>query len=765
MAKFEKQKCVHCLQYFDVLTKDHVFPDSWYPESSSLGLEKWTVPACQECNNRLGTIEEEVLNILSVSLDENELGAQGLNTRINNFLLSKDEKNIGRSIKFLMDLINNTVPYIYEKGNDKVLSGLTPKDGIRSPLMIRTPYDKLLKVSEKIIRGLEYVLRNRLIEEDRMINIIIPHENNEKELEYINNWQKLILPEEENIHRGHGFVVKYGVSSSDDNWVIYNVKIWNHINIWAFVAPKNKIQKKQSANRTKSNELINEATNVFRQKKLKESIRLINLSIETDPTNFYAYYTKAGIYYEIDDYKKALNAINIAITLKPNNFKAMDMKVSILGLLGRYKDAAIVADEALALNLDDGLFFRKGVSLYHSREFNDSIKAFDECLKMNPNHEEATIKKISALTLTRRYSEAISLYDSSDLPKLEDSTLENNIGFSLINIGENERAETELKKALLSDINHEISATIYLNLFRLKYITKDYKMFIYYLYLHIISSIKAHILFYKKHKKIDRHVPKVNKYNGPGSLFSSHSQLRELKAIWKIFDTPFFWFLCNDTFDWFAVNIPLDLLGNNKFKGDIDLLVSMPRHIPSNNNTSSRYRAFEVKSVSVNRGGVVKSSKRGKHKKIFSQLNKLKKFGCEQIFLLELYVIERGYSDSQIFPNKEITEEIESKRNNFISHGFGYVTIAQEPSPYFNEHSGGISHMPINVLPAKDQEVESAFSDLTKYIDEFYKKEISNYNENRKFPVVSYCNKCKQLIMLYTDDYSFNCPDCGKKIY
>jgi len=42
--KFPQGRCIHCLEEFSSLTSDHVFPDSWYPETTPDNLEKWQMP-------------------------------------------------------------------------------------------------------------------------------------------------------------------------------------------------------------------------------------------------------------------------------------------------------------------------------------------------------------------------------------------------------------------------------------------------------------------------------------------------------------------------------------------------------------------------------------------------------------------------------------------------------------------------------------------------------------------------------------------------
>lgn len=62
-------RCVHCLRDGVELTKDHVFPSSWYPDTAPK-VARWTVPACAPCNSSLGKLEQELLIRLALCMDQ-----------------------------------------------------------------------------------------------------------------------------------------------------------------------------------------------------------------------------------------------------------------------------------------------------------------------------------------------------------------------------------------------------------------------------------------------------------------------------------------------------------------------------------------------------------------------------------------------------------------------------------------------------------------------------------------------------------------------
>ncbi len=147
-------------------------------------------------------------------------------------------------------------------------------------------------------------------------------------------------------------------------------------------------------------------------------------------------------------------------------------------------------------------------------------------------------------------------------------------------------------------------------------------------------------------KKLNLGVPVPGGPTPLPPLFEAKPQNREARAIWKMFRTPTPWALCNDWWQWFAINIPMSLAGS-EFEGDLDIIVSMPDKLPPTVDGGSRYRVFETKSVLVHADGTSKSIKSGKTEKILKQLKKLERFGCQNIFLFEIHVMQAGFSPTQ----------------------------------------------------------------------------------------------------------------------
>ena len=61
--------------------RDHVFPTSWYPDSTPHEVQRPWAPSCLKCNKDLGALEEELLLYLVLSLDPKERDSIGLPTK------------------------------------------------------------------------------------------------------------------------------------------------------------------------------------------------------------------------------------------------------------------------------------------------------------------------------------------------------------------------------------------------------------------------------------------------------------------------------------------------------------------------------------------------------------------------------------------------------------------------------------------------------------------------------------------------------------
>ena len=237
-AKFVNQQCVHCLNRFDELTKDHVFPESWYPDSTPLNMEKWVVPSCLDCNNKLGSIEDELYKKFAICMTSGDIASSGVSKKvIQKYIFSseEDERNKGRKLTNLKRLIKDVNWFDNDKLPKNIMKnfGNVAKNSKKS-MLVHIPAQLLNPFCEKIIRGLEFRLMDSLVYNNRKIQIIHLPDFTEFVSSEILQLNNILTKDGAKVNRGPGFVVRYvkDVHSS----MLYHITIWGKWEIWASIS-------------------------------------------------------------------------------------------------------------------------------------------------------------------------------------------------------------------------------------------------------------------------------------------------------------------------------------------------------------------------------------------------------------------------------------------------------------------------------------------------------------------------------------------------
>ena len=216
-------KCIHCLKESENITKDHVFPRSWYTDDTPSWIQRWTAPSCSECNQKFGKMEQDLFVKLAACIDPHKAEASGINNKL--------KKTFAKRPHFTRSLLAELRPYTKGK---KVFPGLGPHSNfpIESQLYIPAPTE-LIPVLEKIFRGVEYVMAGEYIEYPYKLKIY----HIEKEPQEIKNifnqcGQKEIL--------GPGFKIERAVPTGIKRPVIYKQTTWGTIVSYASIFEDNK---------------------------------------------------------------------------------------------------------------------------------------------------------------------------------------------------------------------------------------------------------------------------------------------------------------------------------------------------------------------------------------------------------------------------------------------------------------------------------------------------------------------------------------------
>jgi len=226
--------CTYCLESFDRLTWDHVLPVSWYPDSTPDDTEKWKVPACRECNENLGRIEEDLLLRLGLCLEPDSISSLGISHKALRAVsphYAKNERDRRIRERKRKKLLGEVV-HFEEAPEEGLLPHFGPLpwlkyDGYHAVLI---PQENLKSYTEKLVRGMALILDERLLDDEYEIDLhIIREDDDRKALELFEGRSSLY-------HRGLGFIVRRMVREDEKAWM-YAFEIWGRLKFYAVVHP------------------------------------------------------------------------------------------------------------------------------------------------------------------------------------------------------------------------------------------------------------------------------------------------------------------------------------------------------------------------------------------------------------------------------------------------------------------------------------------------------------------------------------------------
>ena len=231
-----QKRCIHCLKTSDKITRDHVFPKSWYPESTPATTQRLTAPSCFDCNNTSGEIEKKLFCRLIPCISPEKQAIWGLRERFSRSLgigISNGElpsEELLARKKLAVELYNELKPYT---AGAQTFPGFGPHAGYppETQMGIRIPGPELIAVSKKIVRGLEYVLnKKRYIEPPYELDVYFVEEGNNIAQVYT-----LLSTHGTKKEQGPGFTVERVAATTGTFSVIYRIIIWDTLVVYASI--------------------------------------------------------------------------------------------------------------------------------------------------------------------------------------------------------------------------------------------------------------------------------------------------------------------------------------------------------------------------------------------------------------------------------------------------------------------------------------------------------------------------------------------------
>jgi hypothetical protein len=160
--------CIHCREYAEELTNDHVPPESWYSDSTPLNLEKWRAPACRKCNSEYGKLERSLFQRLALGVEPWIVGGEGVGERaLRSFdpRAAKNPKDRAHRVAAL-ERVRNRLKHMDNVDQPETV---LPNIGTIGPpseqgyAIDRVEWDELRRYIEKLVRGISFVATQRVL--------------------------------------------------------------------------------------------------------------------------------------------------------------------------------------------------------------------------------------------------------------------------------------------------------------------------------------------------------------------------------------------------------------------------------------------------------------------------------------------------------------------------------------------------------------------------------------------------------------------------
>lgn len=233
--KFPPGRCVHCLDEFDFLTSDHVFPDSWYPDTTPENLEKWQMPACSECNKIHGRMENDLLLRFGLCIDPADQKSLGITQKALRSVdpeCAKKPKDREHRLKRRNKILRTLVPSatIHDESifpNFGRYPGFPAED---QPGVLIAESD-LKMLGEKLVRGITYVIDKCFIEKDHKVEVFFLRD------EAATPILAQLQTHGAKYECGPGITVLRVVPHDMPTAALFAIEIWGRLHMYAAVQP------------------------------------------------------------------------------------------------------------------------------------------------------------------------------------------------------------------------------------------------------------------------------------------------------------------------------------------------------------------------------------------------------------------------------------------------------------------------------------------------------------------------------------------------
>jgi hypothetical protein len=233
-VKLGPGKCVHCLKEVEERNYDHVFPESWYPDSTPPDIEKWQIPSCIPCNSDYGKLEQEFLIKIGLCLEPDNPASATIVQKALRSLKPAAARNprdarhrFGRSQRIVAEALEGDK--IPDHGH---FPGLGDRwadiSGERTAILV--PKESFVRITEKIVRGICFIEDGIFIEPPYTIDFYALPENSIMPwTDALDRWGKVYA-------REPGIVIRRAVAHEDGISSLFEITFWKQFKTYAIVS-------------------------------------------------------------------------------------------------------------------------------------------------------------------------------------------------------------------------------------------------------------------------------------------------------------------------------------------------------------------------------------------------------------------------------------------------------------------------------------------------------------------------------------------------
>jgi hypothetical protein len=226
-------KCVHCLAEVAERDWDHVFPISWYPDTTPPDLEKWKIPSCLPCNHGYSKIEGDFRDRVGLCLDPDNPASQSIVEAAMRSIDAEQgrdpsdaQKRLIRARKLMSQTLHGA-----QIQEENLYPGMPRHEDVpaedRVDMLIPTDY--FPRMVHKIVRGMFYIHEHKFIEPPYVTDFYLPIEANAIPFEQLLNEFGTTYD------RGPGLVVQRAVTTDKEFTSLFKMTFWEQISLYATV--------------------------------------------------------------------------------------------------------------------------------------------------------------------------------------------------------------------------------------------------------------------------------------------------------------------------------------------------------------------------------------------------------------------------------------------------------------------------------------------------------------------------------------------------